>query len=156
MRYGLHSSLFLDPLCSRYPRCLRIGVLLPAASTTLPSRRGLRWGSSLSLLCRFRNINRIHIGCPCRVRLSGRLTLGRLALPRNPWTCGVRVSHPHYRYLCLHLLFQALQNASRRAFAAPGMLPYQYKYSVASAPFLMPDYYQRPVTRPVSCYALFK
>ena len=51
-----------------------------------------------------------------RVRLRTRLTLIRLALIRNPWTSGVRVSHPHCRYLCLHLLFHTLQQTSRLTF----------------------------------------
>ena len=51
-----------------------------------------------------------------RVRLRTRLTLIRLALIRNPWTSGVGVSHPHCRYLCLHLLFHTLQQTSRFTF----------------------------------------
>ena len=51
-----------------------------------------------------------------RVRLRTRLTLIRLALIRNPWTSGVRVSHPHCRYLCLHLLFHTLQLTSQWTF----------------------------------------
>ena len=35
----------------------------------------------------------------------GRLTLPRLTLDRNPWSSGVRVFHPHYRYLCQHSHF---------------------------------------------------
>ena len=53
-----------------------------------------------------------------RVRLRTRLTLIRLALIRNPWTSGVRVSRPHCRYLCLHLPFRTLQRVSRPAFRA--------------------------------------
>ena len=58
-----------------------------------------------------------------RVRLRTRLTLIRLALIRNPWTSGVRVSHPHCRYLCLHLLFQTLQQPSRTTFNADWNAP---------------------------------
>ena len=58
-----------------------------------------------------------------RVRLRTRLTLIRLALIRNPWTSGVGVSHPHCRYLCLHLLFQTLQQASRPIFNADWNAP---------------------------------
>jgi hypothetical protein len=43
----------------------------------------------------------------------------------------------------------------RRRWNAP--LPLQINLqSFASVPHLMPDYYRRPVARPVSCYALFK
>ena len=41
------------------------------------------------------------------LRLRSRLTLIRLALIRKPWSCGVRVSRPHYRYLCRQSLFLA-------------------------------------------------
>src|SRR3546814_1333864 len=56
--------------------------------------------------------------------LRSRLTLIRLALIRKPYPFGGRVSHPPYRYLCLHLLFQSLQKPFRITFAAIGMLPY--------------------------------
>ena len=62
---------------------------------------------------------------PLRVILRSRLTLIRLALIRKPWSIGVGVSRPHYRYLCLHLLFQNLQHTSPCAFTDVGMLPYQ-------------------------------
>lgn len=55
------------------------------------------------------NINQLSIDLRLRLGLRTRLTLIRLALIRKPWSFGVRVSRPHYRYLCLHLLFQALQ-----------------------------------------------
>ena len=40
------------------------------------------------------NINQLCIDYAFRPRLSSRLTLGGLALPRNPWSYGGRVSHP--------------------------------------------------------------
>ena len=58
------------------------------------------------------------IAVASRLRLRSRLTLIRLALIRKPWSYGGRVSRPPYRYLCLHLLFNALQYASRHAFSA--------------------------------------
>ena len=60
-----------------------------------------------------RNINRLVIAYPSRVRLSPRLTLIRLTLFRKPWVFGVYISIIHYRYLCLHLLFCTLQHPSR-------------------------------------------
>ena len=63
---------------------------------------------------RFRNINRIPIAYGFRPRLRGRLTLRGLALRRNPWTFGERVSHPLCRYSCQHSHFRYLQRASRR------------------------------------------
>src|SRR5690606_13681496 len=81
-----------------------------------------------------------------------------LALIRKPWSTGGRVSHPPYRYSCLHLLFQTLQRPSPHAFAAVwnAPLPPDLIGTFASVPRLMPDYYRRPAARPVSCYALFK
>ena len=55
-----------------------------------------------------RNINLVPITYAFRPRLRGRLTLLRLALSRNPWTFGDRVSHPVYRYSCQHSHFRSL------------------------------------------------
>ena len=65
------------------------------------------------------------IAVASRLRLRSRLTLIRLALIRKPWSYGGKVSRLPYRYLCLHLLFNALQHASRHTFNAHRMLPYQ-------------------------------
>ena len=51
-----------------------------------------------------------------RLPLRSRLTLIRLALIRNPWSFGERVSHSLYRYLYLHLLFCFLQHGSSHTF----------------------------------------
>ena len=72
---------------------------------------------------RQRNIDRSSIGVAVRLSLRDRLTPGRLTLPGNPWSCGGGESHPPYRYLYLHLLFQTLQNGSRRAFDADWNAP---------------------------------
>ena len=88
--------------------------------------------------------------------LRPRLTLIRLALIRNPWSFGGRVSRPPSRYLCLHLLFHTLQKTSRPPFSAYGMLPYHSRESAASVACFMPVYYPCIGARPVSCYALFK
>ena len=66
---------------------------------------------------RLRNIHLIPIGYGCRPRLRGRLTLRGLALRRNPWTFGERVSHPLCRYSCPHSHFPYLQQTSRFTFA---------------------------------------
>ena len=49
--------------------------------------------------------------------LGARLTLRGITLRRNPWTFGVRVSHPHLRYSCQHSRFRCLQHISRCTFA---------------------------------------
>ena len=56
-------------------------------------------------------INQFPIDYAFPPRLRGRLTLGRLPLPRKPWVCGERVSHPFYRYLCQHNHFSTVQPA---------------------------------------------
>ena len=69
-------------------------------------------------------LNRFAIGFASRLHLRSRLTLIRLALIRNPWVFGGRVSHPSYRYSCLQFHSQPLQPPSQRTFGAVGMLPY--------------------------------
>ncbi len=64
-------------------------------------------------------------GKASRPSLRPRLTLIRLALIRNPWPSGGRVSRPPCRYSYLHLLFRTLQDPSRDPFAGGGMLPYR-------------------------------
>ena len=49
--------------------------------------------------------------------LGVRLTLRGSTLRRNPWTFGVRVSHPDLRYSCQHSRFRCLQHISRCTFA---------------------------------------
>ena len=63
------------------------------------------------------NINQVPIDYAFRPRLRSRLTLGGLALPRNPWTYGERVSHTLCRYSCQHSHFRYLQQSSRITFA---------------------------------------
>ena len=62
------------------------------------------------------NINCVPIDYAFRPRLRGRLTLRRLALRRNPWTFGERVSHPLYRYSCQHSHFRYLQQTLQFTF----------------------------------------
>ena len=85
-----------------------------------------------------RNINLLTIAYAFRPRLRIRLTLGGLTWPRKPWVYGERVSHPFYRYSCLHKLFQKLQPSFRSTFSAAGILPYHSKESAASVPCLSP------------------
>jgi hypothetical protein len=62
------------------------------------------------------NVHPVPIGYGCRPHLRGRLTLRGLALRRNPWTYGERVSHPLCRYSCQHSHFRYLQHGSRHTF----------------------------------------
>ena len=104
-------------------RYCRVSVSL-RPSTWIPFPRGCVTPRSQALLhheCR--NVNRLAITCASRLPLRSRLTLIRLTLFRKPWVFGVRVSRPHYRYLCLHLLFQPLQQTSRFTFSADWNAP---------------------------------
>ena len=76
-----------------------------SSQRTIPSVRKCHVSPSLSLYGKYRNINLFSIDYAFQPRLRGRLTLPRLTLDRNPWSSGVRVFHPHYRYLCQHSHF---------------------------------------------------
>ena len=60
-----------------------------------------------------RNINLVPIDYDFRPRLRSRLNLRGLALRRNPWIFGERVSHSFCRYSCQHSHFRYLQELSR-------------------------------------------
>ena len=118
-------------------------VSLPRLHIARAASAGILTGSSICLA--FRLIIRI------------RLTPGRLTSPGNPWSCGERESHPLYRYLCLHLLFQTLHGRSRGRFGADRNAPLPtLACPAASAHGFIPDYYPCPIPRLVSCYALFE
>lgn len=149
-----------------YYRASAVPADLPTGPIPLPFNELFRQFAAVSLLRHhIAAINSTGIltrwpsAASLRMRLRSRLTLIRLALIRKPWSFGGRVSHPPYRYLCLHLLFHQVHHRSPCGFAPDGMLPYQCNQrlqSIASVPFLMPVYYPRPAARLVSCYALFK
>ena len=124
---------------------------------TFPSVRGSSTSPSLLRFTAERwNVDQLSIGFALRLSLRPRLTLNRLSLFRKPWSSGVGVFHPHYRYLCLHLLFRPLQPGSRPTFDAVGMLPYQYLLFPGFGTTLIPVHHPCNTARLVSCYALFK
>jgi hypothetical protein len=89
----------------------------------------------------YRNINLLSIAYAFRPRLRSRLTLSRLALLRNPWAFGGRVSHSPFVTHASILTSQRSTAGLRRRFSALGTLPYhseQSSKSVASAPCLSP------------------
>ena len=89
----------------------------------------------------YRNINLLAIAYACRPRLRSRLTLSRLALLRNPWAFGGRVSHSPFVTHASILTSQRSTAGLRRRFSALGTLPYhstQSVKSVASVPCLSP------------------
>ena len=85
------------------------------ASLQTQSDKHLQFTPSVTTI-RSRNINRVPIDYGFRPRLRGRLTLRGLALRRNPWTFGERVSHPLCRYSCQHSHFRYLQQLLRATF----------------------------------------
>ena len=89
----------------------------------------------------YRNINLLSIAYAFRPRLRSRLTLSRLALLRNPWAFGGRVSHTSFVTRASILTSHASTAGFRRRFAGMGTLPYhsmQSMKSVASVPSLSP------------------
>ena len=120
----IHSSEDLRYYQVRHPLriCLQKIYLHPSTNYSVSSRI-FHYSTTPSQLSRYMNINMLSIDYPVWVCLRPRLTLIRLALIRKPWSFGVRVSHPHYRYLCLHLLFQTLQHALRHTFDADWNAP---------------------------------
>ena len=105
------------------------GGLFPGTAE-LPSQSVKGQQSSQSVTSSWpRNINLVPIDYAFRPRLRGRLTLLRLALSRNPWTFGERVSHPLYRYSCQHSHFCKLQNRSPTSFVAYRTLRYHVQGS---------------------------
>ena len=109
------------------------------------------------------NINVVPIDYAFRPRLRGRLTLRRLTLRRNPWTFGDSVFHTVCRYSCQHSHFRYLQDASRLSLHRLTERSATASHSkndgpAASAHGLSPVTFsaQKPLTRPVSCYAFFK
>src|SRR5437660_2946746 len=88
----------------------------------------------------YRNINLLSIAYAFRPRLRSRLTLSRLALLRNPWAFGGRVSHSPFVTHASILTSQRSTACLRRRFSALGTLPYHSSKleSVASVPCLSP------------------
>ena len=89
----------------------------------------------------YRNINLLSIAYALRPRLRSRLTLSRLALLRNPWAFGGRVSHSPFVTHASILTSQRSTAGLRRRFSALGTLPYHSTLgvkSVASVPCLSP------------------
>ena len=105
-----------------------------------------------------RNVCLLCIGYAFRPRLSSRLTLGGLALPRKPWVCGGGVSHAA---LATHAsILPPGRSTGGRPPASPltGCSPTAAPCGAARrfGAMLSPVYCRRMSTRPVSCYALFE
>ena len=107
---------------------------------------------------RYGNIAPLRIGYASRPRLSPRLTLGGLALPRKPRVHGGRVT---LSSLATHAsILTPMRSTVGRPPASPpmGSSPTDSN-ELESRRFgvqLSPVYCRRMSTRPVSCYALFE
>jgi hypothetical protein len=146
-------------LCRFRVRSITVGLFPGTASPPPQSDKGGQLTQSVTTT-RPGTINPVPIDYGFRPRLRGRLTLGGLALPRNPWTFGVRGSRPH---LATHVSIRTSDTSTRphrQASQAYGTLRYRSRQvwtpqlrCVASAPVHLR---RRPAHRPVSCYAFFK
>ena len=106
--------IYLSPALRGYPRSTIAWVPLAYPVPPLVIAVGT-W---------YRNINLLAIAYAFRPRLRSRLTLSRLALLRNPWAFGGRVSHSSFVTRASILTSQASTAGFRRRFAGLGTLPY--------------------------------
>ena len=115
---------------------------------------------SIAPIHKYRNINLLSIDYAFRPRLRFRLTPGGRACPGKPWTFGGQDSHLSYRYSCLHFRLSAVHHTLRYGFDPQTTLSYRApakrRDTRGFGSGLSPDHLRRRVTRPVSCYALFK
>ena len=105
---------------------------------------------------RCRNVCLLRVGYAFRPRLSPRLTLGGLALPRKPWAYGGGVSRAA---LVTHAsILTPLRSTVGRPPASPrrGSSPTNVITFRRFGASLSPVNCRRMSTRPVSCYALFE
>jgi hypothetical protein len=97
--------------------------------------------SVVASLRRCRNVYLLCIGYAFRPRLSSRLTLGGLALPRKPWVYGGGVSHAALVTHASILTSGRSTTWSPSGFPAYGKLPYRRIETIrpaASVPCLAP------------------
>ncbi len=91
-------AVWSRPLCLRIASALGVikGINLTAYGLSLTSNGEPAYPSASlqAYICKYGNINPFPISYAFQPRLRGRLTLGRLPLPRNPWVYGERVLHP--------------------------------------------------------------
>ena len=113
--------------------------------------------SVMAPLRRCRNVYLLCIGYAFRPRLSSRLTLGGLALPRKPWVYGGDVILvalvTHASILTSGQSTAGYPTASPRTESSPTT---SQRLIRRFGTMLSPVYCRRMSTRPVSYYALFK
>ena len=103
-----------------------------------------------------RNIDLPSIVYAFRPRLRHRLTPGGRTCPGKPWDSGDRDSHPVFRYSCPHNHWHAVHRRFRARLRPCMPRSPTISRSANSAHGLTPDHFRRGISRPVSCYALFK
>ena len=150
-RFVRHLSLLWDP------RFTRSRPTWPRGDVQNPVRLPFSVAPSvMAPLRRCRNVYLLCIGYAFRPRLSSRLTLGGLALPRKPWVYGGYVSHvslvTHASILTSGRSTLARARASPRTESSPTTEISVRRFGA----MLSPVYCRRMSTRPVSYYALFK
>ena len=127
-------------------------------SDACPVPEGHAEASVVAPRARCRNVCLLRVGYASRPRLSPRLTLGGLALPRKPRVHGGRVT---LSSLATHAsILTPMRSTVGRPPASPpmGSSPTDSN-ELKSRRFgvqLSPVYCRRMSTRPVSCYALFE
>ena len=128
------SMIFLQaclPALSDCPKTLgTVGFQSPyGLQRAIPSARGgVTSRSHVILQSEYRNINRLSIIFPSRVRLRSRLTLSRLTLLRKPWVFGVYLS----QYIVVTYAYIFFSRRSSKPRGSPstltGMLSYHACY----------------------------
>ncbi len=107
-----------------------------------------------------RNVDLLPIDYAFQPRLRDRLTLGGMALPRNPWAYGEKDSHLLYRYSSRHNHLDHVQRSLPSSFARSSNAPLPMHTSTCAVwsfgSMLSPVHFRRRVARLVSYYALFK
>ena len=122
----------------------------------LPSLLAFRTPRRSNSCRKRRNINLPSIDYAFRPRLRFRLTPGGRTCPGKPWDSGDRDSHPVFRYSCPHNHLPEVHSRFRVLLRPVRQRSPTISRSANSAHGLTPDHFRRGITRPVSCYALFK
>ena len=112
------SGCVTDGFTYRSPYAVTPGRPSPGLASPTPSRH-----SVIAVGTWYRNINLLSIAYACRPRLRSRLTLSRLALLRNPWAFGGRVSHSSFVTRASILTSHPSTADFRRRFAGGGNAP---------------------------------
>ena len=138
MRYGLH-GLYLEAFLGSSgsatsgiaPTALRLGSALRICLQGTPTRLHRNPVTGLPTVLRpsiarsykYGTVNPFPISYAFQPCLRGRLTLGRLPLPRKPRVYGEQVFHLFYRYSCQHNHFPAVHMSFRTSFFLTGNAP---------------------------------